>query len=574
MDTVKQMDKWNTVNWKTVERKVFKLQKRIYRASQSGNVKLVHKLQRLLISSYYARLLAVRKVTQDNQGKKTAGIDGVKSLTQRQRLEMVKKLELGDEAKPTRRVWIPKPHTEEKRPLGIPTMYDRCTQALVKLALEPEWEAKFEENSYGFRPSRSTHDAIEAIFNAIRYKPKYVLDADISKCFDKINHSKLLEKLSTYPSLRRQVKAWLKSGVIDKTEIFETTEGTPQGGVASPLLANIALHGMEQRIKEYADTLKGTKRRNRNALSLIRYADDFVILHPELKVVEKCQEIIENWLNEYGLKLNKCKTRITHSLQQYGDTVGFDFLGFYIRQFPVGKHQSGKDTKGRKLGFKTIIKPSDKSVETHILKLGETIKRHRCVPQRALIAHLNPIIRGWTNYYATVCSKDTFSYCGYVLYNQLRRWAIRRHPSKGKKWITEKYWHHKELGKWVFSTGEDKLLRHNATNIVRHTKVKANKSIFDGDLYYWSSRLGKHPEMPKGKARLLKKQKGKCTVCNLHFKDGDLMEIDHIRPKSKGGNDSINNKQLLHRHCHHKKTTYDGSHTRTSDKGSNLREAV
>jgi RNA-directed DNA polymerase len=229
------------------------------------------------MKSWSARALSVRRVTQDNQGKKTAGVDGIKSLTPKQRLNLVGNLKLGSKVSPTRRVWIPKPGTEEKRPLGIPTMKDRALQALVKLALMPEWEARFEPNSYGFRPGRSCQDAIEAIFLSINKKPKYVLDADIAKCFDRINHETLLQKLNTFPTIRRQIRAWLKAGVMDGKQLFTTSEGTPQGGVISPLLANIALHGMEERIKQYAETLKGSKRNNRWSLSLIRYADDFVI---------------------------------------------------------------------------------------------------------------------------------------------------------------------------------------------------------------------------------------------------------------------------------------------------------
>lgn len=223
----------------------------------------MRRLQKTLLRSWTAKLLATRRVTQDNQGKKTAGVDGIKNLTPKQRLELIHKLNLTGKSKPTRRVWIPKPGKTEKRPLGIPTMLDRALQALAKLALEPEWEAKFEPNSYGFRPGRSCHDAIQAIFDAIKQKSKYVLDADIAQCFDKINHDKLLQKVNTFPTLSKQIKAWLKSGVID-SRIFERTEyGTPQGGVTlSPLLANIALHGMETLVKEYATTLKGRKREN------------------------------------------------------------------------------------------------------------------------------------------------------------------------------------------------------------------------------------------------------------------------------------------------------------------------
>jgi RNA-directed DNA polymerase len=254
--SLKTTAEWRLINWRKLERRVYKLQKRIYRASQRGDIKALRKLQKMLMKSWSARALAVRRVTQDNQGKKTAGVDGLKSLSPKQRLDLVTKLRLGTKASPTRRVWIPKPGTEEKRPLGIPTMNDRALQALVKLALEPEWEARFEPNSYGFRPGRSCHDAIGAIFDSIRFKAKYVLDADIAKCFDRISQEKLLAKLNTFPTLRRQVRSWLKAGVMDGKELFPTSEGTPQGGVISPLLANIALHGMEQRIKEYVGSLK------------------------------------------------------------------------------------------------------------------------------------------------------------------------------------------------------------------------------------------------------------------------------------------------------------------------------
>lgn len=228
-----QTVEWNQVNWRKLERRVYKLQKRIFRASNRGDKAAVSRLQKTLMRSWSGRMLAVRRVTQDNQGKKTAGIDGVKSLSPVQRLKLVKTLELKGKSKPTRRVWIDKPGTDEKRPLGIPTMYDRATQALVKIALEPEWEARFEPNSYGFRPGRSCHDAIQAIANAIWQKTKYVLDADISKCFDRINHGELLRKLNTFPTLRRQVKSWLKSGVMDGKQLFPTSEGTPQGGVSA-----------------------------------------------------------------------------------------------------------------------------------------------------------------------------------------------------------------------------------------------------------------------------------------------------------------------------------------------------
>lgn len=548
---------WRDIDWKSVEREVFKLQKRIYKASQSGDVKNIHNLQKLLTKSYYGRLWATRRVTQDNKGKDTAGVDGKKSYRPQQRFELVKELKLTTKAKPLRRVWIPKSDGTQ-RGLGIPTIYDRALQCLVKLALEPEWEAKFEPNSYGFRPARSCHDAIEAIFDAIKQKSKYVLDADIAKCFDKIDQTKLLTKLNTYPELRRQIKYWLKSGVINDGIFEKTTEGTPQGGVISPLLANIALHGMELEIKKYARTLKGRKKANQYALSLIRYADDFVILHKKLEVIEDCKKVIEDWLIDIGLELKPSKTRISHTLNEINGNVGFDFLGFTIRQFPVGKNHSGK-LCGKLLGFKTIIKPSKEKIKAHIKKLGEVIRGHKASSQETIIKKLNPIIRGWTNYYSTVCSKETFSTCDHILYLQLKRWAERRHPNKGKKWVKDKYWKSVELRKWVFTTNNNsqKLLDHAYTPIKRHRKVKGDVSIFNGDFLYWSTRMGKNPEISTRKANLLKKQKGRCKQCGAYFKQGDLLEIDHIIPIALNGKDEYKNLQLLHRHCHDVKTAND-----------------
>jgi RNA-directed DNA polymerase len=249
-----ESEAWHKLPWRKFEQHVYRIQKRIYRASQRGKTRTVRKLQKLLMKSEAARLLAVRRVTQDNQGKKTAGVDGVKSVPPKQRLVMAKQIHLKywkqSKPKPVRRVWIPKPGKDEKRPLGIPTMLERSKQAVGKMALEPEWEAKFEPNSYGFRPGRSCHDAIEMIFLTIVHKPKFVYDADIKGCFDNIDQEALVAKLQTYSAMRQSVKGWLKAGVLEEGVFTPTEKGTPQGGVISPLLANIALHGMEEAIKE------------------------------------------------------------------------------------------------------------------------------------------------------------------------------------------------------------------------------------------------------------------------------------------------------------------------------------
>ena len=537
---------WNKLPWRKLERKVFKLQKRIYQAQSRGDTETVRNLQKLLMKSWSAKCIAVRRVTQDNQGKKTAGVDGVKSLSPEARLKLAKSLRITHKSKSTRRVWIPKPGKEEKRPLGIPTMHDRALQALVKLALEPEWEAKFEPNSYGFRPGRATHDAIEAIFKGVRTE-KYILDADIAKCFDKINPDALLSKLNTYPSLRRQIKAWLKSGVMDGKELFPTSEGTPQGGVISPLLANIALHGLESLITNRFKRLSAGPNR-RTAAMLVRYADDFVVIHEQLSVIEQSKQLISQWLGKMGLELKDSKTRIVSSKE------GFDFLGFNIKQYPVSDNHSSRSTNGEKLGHKTLIKPSDESVKRVYGQLRNVINQYGMAPQVALIKKLNPIIKGWANYYSTVCSSETYNDLDSLLYSKLQWWARRRHPNKTSGWVAIKYWHVNK-GKWDFRAEEGcksvSLLKFCQTKISRHIKVQGSRSPFDGDWIYWSSRMGKSPEISRKVAKLLKEQKGKCGHCGNYFQADSVMEIHHMDGNHK--NNKSENLQLLHRHCHDNK---------------------
>ena len=304
-----ESEAWNTIAWRKLEQHCLRIQKRIFRASQRGNTRAVHTLQKLLMKSQSARLLAVRRVTQDNQGKRTAGIDGIKSVRPAERLVMADHIHpknWKDTSPPVRRVWIAKPGKAEKRPLGIPVMEERARQHLAKLALEPEWEARFEPNSYGFRPGRSCHDAVAAIFTDIHQKAKYVLDADIKGAFDHINHEALLRKLDAYPDLSRLIRAWLKAGIMDNGVFDETKSGTPQGGVISPLLMNIALHGMETALLD-AYPKKAEKPQ------FVRYADDLVVFHSTEEGVKKAQEVLAKWLEDVGLELKPSKTKITHT---------------------------------------------------------------------------------------------------------------------------------------------------------------------------------------------------------------------------------------------------------------------
>lgn len=557
----RSMDEWKTQPWKRFERQVFKLQKRIYHAAQRGDARTVHRLQKLLTSSHAAKLLAVRKVTQDNRGKRTAGVDGVKSLTPVQRLALAAALRLAPTAQPLRRVWIPKPGTTEQRPLGIPTLRDRAAQALAKLALEPEWEARFEPNSYGFRPGRSAHDAIAAIYSGVRYQPKYVLDADIAQCFDRIDHRGLLDKLRTTPTLRRAIRAWLRAGVLDGAEVFPTVAGTPQGGVISPLLANVALHGLETAIRS---RLCWRGRKAPPSPLVVRYADDFVVLHRDRAVVEAARVIASTWLADLGLELKPRKTRLAHTLHPLDGvvgTAGFDFLGFHVRQYPVGKTHSGKYVgrgRPRLLGHKTLITPSKAAQQRHLRAVAEVVRAHRTAPQAAVISRLNPLIRGWARYFSAVASKATFSRTDHYTYLKLRRWARRRHPNKGARWIARKYWHI-QAGHWDFAATDGiRLARHRQTAISRHAKVQGARSPFDGDWAYWASRLGHHPELPNRIAVALRRQQGRCAGCGLYFREGDdLLESDHVVPRSAGGTHAYRNRQVLHGHCHDQKTAAD-----------------
>src|SRR2546430_2595577 len=432
------------------------------------------------MESEAARLLAVRRVTKENQGKDTAGVDGVKSLTSRERLAMASAIHPKhwnhQPPRPVRRVWVPKPGTAERRPLAILTMMDRCKQALVKLALEPEWEVRFEPHSYGYRPGRSTRDAIAAILVAIERQPCFVFDADIEGAFDNLNQTVVLDRLQTFPTLRQAINAWLRAGVVDGNTYFTSEKGIAQGGVLSPLLMNVALHGMESVVGEgeilrgtagdhkgppshssppsplregYFPRKNGQNDRNRYAREqpvLVRYADDFVILHTDLNELQRAVKRVRHWLATMGLHLHAQKTRITHTLTPYQRRVGFDFLGFNIRQ----EHS---------LRVKTIVTPSQEANKRHLAAIEQRLRLLQTASQAQVIAELNPLILGWANYYAGIVEASIMSQYDDLMEQRLITWASRRHPEKARDWLLTRYWGRIGQQGRVFATEDGLVLR-------------------------------------------------------------------------------------------------------------------
>jgi RNA-directed DNA polymerase len=542
---------WQGIPWTQVHRHVFRLQKRMYRAAQRGEVRTVHKLQKLLVKSCYARLLAVRRITQDNRGRHTAGIDGVKSLTPPHRGRLANELSLDGTAHALRRTWIPKRGSvTDKRPLGIPTQADRARQTLVRQALEPEWEAKLSPQTYGFRPGRSCHDAIGAIFTAIRYRPQYALKLDIATCFDRINHQTFLAKVQAPPLIRRQLKAWLQAGILEDDHVSPTTAGTPQGGSCSPLLALIALHGMEEAIIRVYPHAR-----------VIASADDGVVLHEDRQVLEHCQKLLKTWLAEIGLSLNDAKSHMSHTLE--GDQRGCAFLGCDIRQYRVGQHQSGKGPGGHgRLGYKTLITPAKANVKDHLAELGRIIASGKALPQGLLIRQLNPTIRGWATYYRHVVSQDVYERLDHLTWVKLRHWARWRHPRQSTAWAIRRYWH--RLGtRLTFATSATDpeaghLRAHSEMSTTRHTKVQGTRSPYDGDWVSWSRRQGRHPRVSARLARLLKEQRGRCRSGGLFFHHDDRIEVDHSNGNHRDAR--FANLQALHGHCHDAKTREHGDY--------------
>ena len=338
-----------------------------------------------------------------------------------------------------------------------------------------------------------------------------------------------------------------------------------QGGNISPLLANIALHGLETVIGK---KFPRSGSRGFQPPNVVRYADDFVTLHEELEVVKACQEVASEWLQGMGLELKPNKTRITHTLATPMGTPGFDFLGFQIRQYPAGKIRSGKDCRARWHGFKTHLTPSKAAIQRPVQTLRQTSDRHQNVEQATLLAVLHPVMIGWTQYYAHVVSARVFQTLSSRLYARLCGWAVYRHPNKKQRWIMSRYWRVDEGQGWSFQppTGGPRLYRHESTPLRRHVQVQGSRSPYDGDWVYWSSRLGRHPEVSTRVARLLQRQHGKCGACGLFLTAKEEREVAHIIPRARGGTEAIDNLHPLHQHCHEVKTARDRAGTGPSDK--------
>jgi len=557
------LEGWAAVDWRTHEDNVRRLRQRIFKATRDGDLKRVRELQKLMLRSRSNTLISVRQVTQRNAGRKTAGVDGIVVVTSRGKMELAEQLQRHAppwKALPVKRVFIPKANGKQ-RPLGIPVIADRVQQARVKNALEPEWEARFEPKSYGFRPGRGCHDAIEAIFKTLcgeRTQRRWILDADLAGAFDSINHDMLLDCLGSFPA-RGMIRAWLKAGVMERGQFMPTVEGTPQGGVISPLLLNVALHGMEQAAGvRYRHSVRSDAETVTGCPVLVRYADDYVTMCYSREQAEQVKDRLTAWLAPRGLAFNEDKTKIVHVEE------GFSFLGFSIRRYV--------DRQGGKL----LIKPSQESIKRFRERLAADMRSLRGANAAAVVTHLNPVIRGWSAYYRSVVSSRVFNGLDHDMWHLTYRWARHTHPNKSRGWVAARYFakfNRSRQDRWVFgdpATGAY-LTKFSWTKIVRHVPVRARASPDDPALAeYWAERRRKRkpPPLDQHTLKLLRAQRDCCPVCGDSLLDAEREPqspheweqwfIDARRALRKqrvihpadGPTGERSSYRLLHAHCH------------------------